>query len=253
MAAEHNYFAADGKVRTAGDVEPEDETDSASEGEAELIPTLPESIVMDHSYCQPYHPVDPQAKELAAFSTIISSQEENSRPDPTANVPVVISTVEVEISDAKPQTPVKDSKPRARKRSAKLTDVTNLDTPLQIPGSRELAGLFTPPPPKLRFNPRGRQEEMQITYSFLLQGIDQEDTCFLKRCYEELLQADNPSTYWLNDSHWMNHPHTLIPDPPPPRKRRKYGAQDDLPMPHKTGMDNFPWALHVYQGYRFLL
>ena len=73
-----------------------------------------------------------------------------------------------------------------------------------------------------------------MKYDFLIRGIDEEDIAFLKRSYEDLLKDDNPQTYWLNDTHWVDHSETLIPDPQPPKKRRKY-MQHDLPAPHKTG------------------
>ena len=75
---------------------------------------------------------------------------------------------------------------------------------------------------------------LQVKYDFLIRGIDEEDIAFLKRSYEDLLKDDNPQTYWLNDTHWVDHSETLIPDPQPPKKRRKY-MQHDLPAPHKTG------------------
>ena len=85
--------------------------------------------------------------------------------------------------------------------------------------------------------------QFQVKYDFLIRGIDGEDISFLKRSYEELLQSvsensrvvnDERLSYWLNGTHWVNHSHTLIPDPQPPKKRRKH-VQDDLPSPHKTG------------------
>lgn len=59
-------------------------------------------------------------------------------------------------------------------------------------------------------------------------GIDQEDIELLKRSYESML-ADDSQSYWLNDTHWVDHP--PIDVPLPPRKKRRL---DDLPL-HKTG------------------
>lgn len=62
----------------------------------------------------------------------------------------------------------------------------------------------------------------------LISGIDQEDIDLLKRSYEAMLADDNQS-FWLNDTHWVDHPPTDIPTPP--KKKRRV---DDLPL-HKTG------------------
>lgn len=59
-------------------------------------------------------------------------------------------------------------------------------------------------------------------------GIDQEDIELLKRSYESML-ADDSQSYWLNDTHWVDHP--PIDVPLPPKKKRRF---DDLPL-HKTG------------------
>ncbi|ELU13685.1 hypothetical protein CAPTEDRAFT_150651 [Capitella teleta] len=76
---------------------------------------------------------------------------------------------------------------------------------------------------------------MQVTYEFLFKGIDVEDVDFIKKRYEELLGNDSPQTYWLNDTHWVDHSHTRIPDPVPPKKRKKYSQQDEVMVAHKTG------------------
>ena len=214
-----------------------DVTDSASEGEPDLLPCLPPEIEKDHNYCQPYHPVD-SAKKNAAV------------PQPTL-VPVAGTTntlapdiaIEVEVEEQKPAAKIPSAKNRGRGKKA-LVDVTNK-------GSRELANLLPPveafkPKPRPKFNRRNLNEELQVTYDFLLKGIDAEDITFLKRRYEELLQDDSPHTYWLNNTHWVDHPQTLIPDPAPPRKRRKYLHKDemDLPQLHKTGW----YLIQIFQS-----
>ncbi len=84
---------------------------------------------------------------------------------------------------------------------------------------------------------------LQVKYDFLIRGIDDEDIRCLKRSYEDLLQnvSENQRvvhsetlSFWLNGTHWMDHSKTLIPDPQPPKKRRK-NVDDDLPTPHKSG------------------
>jgi hypothetical protein len=141
-----------------------------------------------------------------------------------------VVAAEVVVQEEKPKKGAKGVKrPRGGK---KLEDVTNLGIP------RELLGLLPPaverkPVPK--YKPRTLEGEMQVTYEFLFKGIDVEDVEFIKRRYEELLGDDSPQTYWLNDTHWVDHSHTRIPDPVPPKKRKKYSQQDEIVVAHKTG------------------
>ena len=69
--------------------------------------------------------------------------------------------------------------------------------------------------------------EMEILYEFLTKGIDNEDIEYLRQSYEALLANDQQS-YWLNDTHWVDHPASDIP---PPYKKKK---RDDLRV-HLTG------------------
>lgn len=50
--------------------------------------------------------------------------------------------------------------------------------------------------------------EMHGLYEFLTKGIDDEDIVYLKESYEAFLQDPNAS-YWLNDTHWVDHPDIL--------------------------------------------
>ena len=65
-------------------------------------------------------------------------------------------------------------------------------------------------------------------FILIFTGIDLEDIELLKRSYESML-ADDTQSYWLNDTHWVDHPPTDIP--PPPKKKRRL----DEPPIHKTG------------------
>ena len=77
------------------------------------------------------------------------------------------------------------------------------------------------------YKERDLMAEMEILYEFLTKGIDQEDVEYLRRSYEALL-ADDAQSYWLNDTHWVDHPATNVPSP---AKRRK---RDDMRV-HVTG------------------
>ena len=81
--------------------------------------------------------------------------------------------------------------------------------------------------PEVTYKERDLMSEMGILYEFLTRGIDAEDVEYLRRSYEALL-ADDSQGYWLNDTHWVDHPPTDIPSP---AKRRK---RDELRL-HATG------------------
>ncbi|XP_015429452.1 PREDICTED: histone-lysine N-methyltransferase SETD1 [Dufourea novaeangliae] len=72
--------------------------------------------------------------------------------------------------------------------------------------------------PTLTYKERDLMSEMAILYEFLTRGIDAEDVEYLRRSYEALL-ADDSQGYWLNDTHWVDHPATDIPSPAKRRKR----------------------------------
>jgi len=74
------------------------------------------------------------------------------------------------------------------------------------------------PEPTVTYKERDLMSEMGILYEFLTRGIDAEDVEYLRRSYEALL-ADDMQGYWLNDTHWVDHPPTDIPSPAKKRKR----------------------------------
>jgi len=74
------------------------------------------------------------------------------------------------------------------------------------------------PETTVTYKERDLLSEMTILYEFLTRGIDAEDVEYLRRSYEALL-ADDTQGYWLNDTHWVDHPPTDIPSPAKKRKR----------------------------------
>lgn len=74
------------------------------------------------------------------------------------------------------------------------------------------------PESTVTYKERDLMSEMGILYEFLTRGIDAEDVEYLRRSYEALL-ADDTQGYWLNDTHWVDHPPTDIPSPAKKRKR----------------------------------
>lgn len=90
----------------------------------------------------------------------------------------------------------------------------------------------TLPVKPVKFTPREYTEKFQIIYKFLTDGIDSEDIMYLKRSYEMMLNEglSQPNLAWINDTHWVDHPITNIPDPPPKKRRL-----DDFSVTHKSG------------------
>ena len=241
MATEHNYFARQPTVPSGMKEEgfDSDVTDSASEGEPIHVATLPAEIQRDHNYCVVYYP---EEKSSPKKQRPVVEQEPVVAPE----IPEVLlpEPVEVEVKEEITVTydenlpevsEVKDKeekvkppkKKKDRKKDKKLKDLTNL-TQADI--------LLPPKKEKPTFKTRSLQIEMQVTYDFLIRGIDPEDINYLKRRYDELLQDDSPSTYWLNDMHWVDHAQTLLLDPPPPKKKRKHSTTEEFTKRHKTGL-----------------
>ncbi|XP_036003632.1 histone-lysine N-methyltransferase SETD1A [Fundulus heteroclitus] len=86
-----------------------------------------------------------------------------------------------------------------------------------------------PEPLPVKFENRSEFEQMTILYDIWNSGLDGEDLSFLKKTYEKLLQDDHSSD-WLNDTHWVNHTVTNLPNP-----RRKKKAADSQLREHLTG------------------
>lgn len=79
-----------------------------------------------------------------------------------------------------------------------------------------------PEPLPKKFENRSEFEQMTILYDIWNSGLDGEDLTLLKRTYEKLLQEDHSSD-WLNDTHWVSHTITNLPNPR--RKKKNAGGQ----------------------------
>lgn len=212
------------------DNELSDDTLSLSDSAIGLTAALPPGIALDHSYCHPWLPVDePQ---------VVSDSDGEPQVDPlpvrimtdsgevlnTEDVPNIL--MEVDVVEEKP---VEEEIPVTRKRK-RLSDVTN------FPGSRELANILPPVVRKPEYCPRGQKEETELLHEYLRKGLDAEDMAYLKRQYDELVQEDSPRTYWVNETHWVNHPPTFEPSPPRKRSRTsRYHDAIDHHQQHVTG------------------
>ncbi|XP_068207015.1 histone-lysine N-methyltransferase SETD1 [Palaemon carinicauda] len=189
---------------------------SGSTGEENRSPVL-----MEHSYCLPWAPKDGQAAILPADEISKSNK-------------IVVSGSDHDYTRAR--TPPKEDKAKAAKIATKVPTPKprgKENRALQIKKEledkkRSLQIISAKPNALASFKPRNQIEEYNVLYSFLIKGIDLEDIELLKRSYEIML-ADDKQSYWLNDTHWVDHPPTDIPAPP--KKKRRI---DDPPI-HKSG------------------
>ncbi|KAK6640665.1 hypothetical protein RUM44_012362 [Polyplax serrata] len=75
----------------------------------------------------------------------------------------------------------------------------------------------------VKYKERNLIEEMTVLYEFLTKGIDAEDIGYLKRSYDSML-ADESQAYWLNDTHWVDHPVTDLSSGIPSKKARVHST-----------------------------
>lgn len=56
---------------------------------------------------------------------------------------------------------------------------------------------------------RNMVKEAAVQYEFFTKGIDVEDINYLKQSYQSMLTNDTVHYFWLNETHWANHPDIL--------------------------------------------
>ncbi|XP_031847043.1 SET domain containing 1 [Nomia melanderi] len=163
-------------------------------------------VYMEHSYSLP-----PSQSEITEFV---------ARPPPAPVKPVKLKPSKI-IKLAKG----KDKTHKVEKR--KYNKYTKIHTHQNHEGEKENIQnefVYEKYPKKvvqeaiMTYKERDLMSEMAILYEFLTRGIDAEDVEYLRRSYEALL-ADDSQGYWLNDTHWVDHPATDIPSPAKRRKR----------------------------------
>lgn len=162
-------------------------------------------VYMEHSYSLPPAPLE--------------------RAEPVIRVPA--ASLKVKHTKIVKLTKSKDKVHKVEKqKSNKHTKVHSSDR-LNHEGEKENIQndyIYDKPLPKqvpqsvVTYKERDLMSEMTILYEFLTKGIDAEDVEYLRRSYEALLADDNQG-YWLNDTHWVDHPPTDIPSPAKRRKR----------------------------------
>ena len=219
--SEHAYYAM---PQPEGDDE-STATLSADEEEDHL-----QSVIIDHNYAlQPTPEILEQMRIDHERSIALAKEIERQAAEQKKELEKK-AKLEKEKLEKLAEKPKKGRKRKVTNEA--LLDITNKERKVH----RELANLLEPvkPKPVVKFKPRTFEEERQAFFHIFNHGIDTEDVNFLKKCYETLLQTDDPMFYWLNDILWVDHTITNIADPVPPKRRRK-NEPDVIPPKHSTG------------------
>ncbi|XP_013144812.1 PREDICTED: histone-lysine N-methyltransferase SETD1-like isoform X2 [Papilio polytes] len=174
-------------------------------------------VALDHSYCRP--PPD--------------APHSPTTPTPTTpTTPTSPTTLSNHLhhdhgytwmAEPKSESQPEETKPKKEKRPYKRKHETKKLAEIQNKLHETLESGASSPEAVSRgvtFPARDMMAEMQVMYEFLTRGVDREDVRLLRRAYEALL-AQDAHGYWLNDTHWVDHPPTDVVYAPPPRKKYK--------------------------------
>lgn len=229
--SEHAYYAMP---------QQEDDNESTATLSADEEEDPLQSVILDHNYAlQPTPEILEQMRQDHERSMALAKEIERQAAEQKKE------REKLEKEKLEKQLAEKPKKGRKRKiTNDALLDITNKENKVH----RELANLLEPvkPKPIVKFKPRTFEEERQAFYHIFNHGIDTEDVNYLKKCYETLLQTDDPMFYWLNDILWVDHTITNIPDPVPPKRRRK-NESEFIPPKHKTGKVYAPRHNETYK------
>jgi histone-lysine N-methyltransferase SETD1 len=199
-------------------------------------------VALDHCYSLP-----PSASPSMSTSPYHASENkhflahDHGYPTATGQTTNTVTSTTASVQPAKPGRPKKEPgapKSKHKKRVEKLdkTDKGKLVDRKSgyMPAFQHAFEMFSSFRPVAKYRQRDASEEYAIANDFLTRGIDQEDIKYFRQSYEMLLQQDNASLYWLNNTHWIDHCPTYRPTAPPPVKRKKKDKDVELKV-HATG------------------
>ncbi|CAH2052091.1 unnamed protein product, partial [Iphiclides podalirius] len=175
-------------------------------------------VALDHSYCRP-PPADDAPPERRASNHLHHDHGYTWMAEPE---------IGSQLEELKPKKETK--RPYKRKHETKkLAEIQN-----KLHETLSDAEAASPVHGHVTFPARDMMAEMQVMYEFLTRGIDREDVRLLRRAYEALL-AEDAHGYWLNDTHWVEHPPTdLTYSPPRKRSKRHANIYEEL-QGHSSG------------------
>lgn len=170
--------------------------------------SIASQLISEHSYCLP------QAIRTESPVHVGSNQNFNSVESVIESVArgpkqIVADHEYTKIRESSPQFIIPPSPPKVMpRRKTKLKRRRRSSrTSIKETYTEDIKQSVTQP--EFVFPKRSVMEELNILYEFLRNGIDQEDTVYLQRSYDALLQ-DDAQGFWLNDTHWVDHPDILF-------------------------------------------
>lgn len=184
------------------------ETDSASETEMmiNMSETPEQCIAIDHSYCIPRLDLLRSRSKYDVYDDISKVFDDDNQKETDSRMSDHLyskASTNLTISDKKMKKTKQAAETKKGKKNNKIVapvNDENVDISIEKPKEKK----------EIKFPLRTKEQEIETLYDFIRNGIDQEDLRYLKRSYDTLLQEDNTSYKWLNESHWSDHPPTKI-------------------------------------------
>ncbi|CAN7985134.1 unnamed protein product [Ixodes hexagonus] len=172
--------------------------------EAKSEKDIPNYLRSDHCYCLPRQDKAEGGALSDAGGTADHEYTRMSSTPPPQPLPLeaLENLVHPAAATSPPKTPTGRKNFRKGKDRQSARDRLLLEEPLLLEPVTKLSRAVA-------FAKRNVVEEMNILYEFLRTGVDAEDVQYLKRSYDAMLQ-DEIQGYWLNDTHWVDHPHILF-------------------------------------------
>ncbi|XP_028035252.1 histone-lysine N-methyltransferase SETD1 isoform X2 [Bombyx mandarina] len=198
----------DGSSAVSETWSPQSQTSQASQASQLSQASQASQVALDHSYCRPPPDAEPRLSNHLHHDHGYTWMAE---PESTSPVP------------EPPQTESSNQEKRPYKRKHETKKLSEIQNKLHEPAAGGV-----------QFAAREIMGEMTVMYEFLTRGIDREDVEYLRRAYEALLSGDAHG-YWLNDTHWVDHPPTdVLYGPPRKKSKRHNNIYEDL-QGHSSG------------------
>ena len=191
---------------------------SASPSLSSSSPHEHQDIHMDHDYCGKSDVVPLQSIQPEQLDEQIKKEHVGARP---------VGRPRKDPNAPKAQYTKKDKNASMEKLKSPKEKIKKID----LEQHQRMVENFVP---VSRYNKRSLKEQSEIIFSFVTQGIDQEDLNYMRQHYSNLIQNDKPGMNIVHQVHWVDHCPTDLTFAPPPLKKRK---RDDHPemKRHVTG------------------
>lgn len=166
-------------------------------------------LIAEHSYCLPRS----VRTEKPARVPTSSKQNLVIKTEPAVHEPKQIGADHeyTRVHEASPPFVIPPSPPKVmprRKTKLKRRRRTSRTSVFKDTFSEIVKEIPSVSEPQYKFEKRSVIDELNILYEFLRSGVDYEDTMYLQKGYDIMLQEDIQGA-WLNSTHWVDHPHIL--------------------------------------------